>query len=165
MTLRAASPSLAAIVTCPRVKDMSTPALFDLDRFVSAQAGIHERACEELRAGRKATHSMWFVFPQMRGLGRSGVAWDFGISSIEEARAYLAHPVLGPRLEEVTRLVLDHTGAPLRQLFGTPDDLKFRSSMTLFAVAAGPRSVYAEAIEKLCGGVPDRRTLEMLEGR
>jgi len=105
---------------------------------------------------------MWYVFPQMRGLGRSGLAWDFGISSIEEAQAYLAHQVLGPRLEETTRLVLDHAGKPLKALFGSPDDLKFRSSMTLFAQAAGPDSVYAEALERMCAGSPDQQTLELL---
>jgi uncharacterized protein (DUF1810 family) len=142
---------------------MSTPDRHNLNRFLSAQEGVHERACRELGSGRKATHWMWFVFPQMRGLGRSGAAWDFGISSIEEARAYLAHPVLGARLEEVTKLALGHAGAPLRQLFGTPDDLKFRSSMTLFAQAAGADSVYAEALRRLCSGAPDQRTLELLK--
>lgn len=143
---------------------MSTPDPFDLGRFVAAQEGVHERVRKELRAGRKATHWMWYVFPQMRGLGRSGVAWDFGIASIEEARAYLAHPVLGPRLEEVTRLALGHTGTSLRQLFGTPDDLKFLSCMTLFAHLTGPGSIYAEALEQLCEGVPDERTLDLLRG-
>lgn len=93
---------------------MSTPDPFDLARFVSAQAGVHERACRELLAGRKASHWMWFVFPQMQGLGRSGMAWEFGISSIEEARAYLGHPILGPRLIEVTRLALGHSAVARR---------------------------------------------------
>ncbi len=164
MTLCEGTYSHAKIVTCPGVTDMSTPAAFDLGRFVTAQKGIHERACRELRCGRKATHWMWFVFPQMKGLGFSPTAQYYGIGSLEEARAYLAHPVLGPRLEEVTRLALAHVGTPLRRLFSAPDDLKFCSSMTLFAEVAGPGSLYAEALEKLCGGASDERTLELLRG-
>ncbi len=142
---------------------MSTPDPFDLARFVSAQVGVHERACRELLAGRKASHWMWFVFPQMQGLGRSGMAWEFGISSIdEEARAYLGHPILGPRLIEVTRLALGHSDKPLRDVFGTPDDLKFHSSMTLFVQVAGADTVFAEAIEKLCQGALDEPTVALL---
>lgn len=142
---------------------MSTSDPFNLVRFIAAQQGIHDRACRELRAGRKATHWMWFVFPQLRGLGLSQTAWDFGISSVDEARAYLVHPVLGARLEEVTQLVLRHADMPMQQLFGSPDDLKFRSCMTLFALASGPDSIYAEAIKSICGGQDDQRTLELLK--
>lgn len=141
---------------------MSTPDPFDLDRFVKAQADVYERACRELRSGRKSTHWIWFIFPQMKGLGVSATATFYGIGSLEEARAYLAHPHLGPRLEEATRLVLAHAGRPLRELFGSPDDLKFRSCMTLFAEAAGADSIFAEAIGLVCGGLADARTLELL---
>lgn len=145
--------------------DASRDDPFGLQRFVKAQDGVFERVCQELRAGRKSSHWIWFIFPQMRGLGRSARAWDFGISSIEEAKAYLAHPVLAARLEETTRLVLAHAGRPLRELFGTPDDLKFRSSMTLFAQAAGPSSIFAEALERFCGGKPDPTTLYFMVRR
>lgn len=140
---------------------MSTPDRYDLERFVTAQEGAFEQACAELAAGRKQSHWMWFIFPQMKGLGFSATAQYFGIASLEEAQSYLAHPVLGPRLEETTRLALGHAGTPLRQIFGTPDDLKFRSSMTLFAEAAKPGSVYAQALERMCGGV-DPATLRLL---
>lgn len=135
---------------------------FDLDRFVEAQAGVYETACDELRDGRKQSHWMWFVFPQMKGLGSSPMSQRFGIGSLEEARAYLAHPVLGPRLMEVTRLMLAARGGSLHDILGSPDDMKFRSSMTLFAEVAGPGSIYAEALDKLCGGKPDERTLARL---
>jgi uncharacterized protein (DUF1810 family) len=141
---------------------MSTPEPFDLTRFVTAQEGVYKRACRELRAGCKQSHWMWFMFPQMRGLGVSAMAQHFGIRSLAEAQAYLAHPLLGPRLEEATRLALGHASTPLRQIFGSPDDLKFRSCLTLFAEVAGPDSVYAEALERMCGGVADPTTLELI---
>jgi uncharacterized protein (DUF1810 family) len=132
---------------------------FDLDRFVEAQARVYETACDELRNGRKQSHWMWFIFPQMKGLGSSPMSQRFGIGSLEEARAYLAHPVLGPRLMEVTRLMLAARGGSLRNILGSPDDMKFRSSMTLFAHTAGAGSIYAEALDKLCEGKPDEQTL------
>jgi uncharacterized protein (DUF1810 family) len=143
---------------------------FDLERFVEAQAGtcvlpkasIYETACDELHHGRKRSHWMWFVFPQMQGLGSSPMSQRFGIGSLDEARAYLAHPVLGPRLMEVTRLMLVARGGSLRDILGSPDDMKFRSSMTLFAQTAGAGSIYAEALDKLCEGKPDERTLARL---
>ena len=135
---------------------------FDLDRFVEAQARVYETACDELRNGRKQSHWMWFVFPQMKGLGSSPMSQRFGIGSLEEARAYLAHPVLGPRLMEVTRLMLVARGGSLHDILGTPDDMKFRSSMTLFAHVAGAGSIYAEALNKLCEGKPDEQTLARL---
>lgn len=136
---------------------------YDLSRFVAAQDGVFQQACRELRRGRKESHWMWFIFPQMAGLGRSTTALHFGIGSLDEARAYLAHPVLGPRLTEATGLVLAHSCTPLRQIFGTPDDLKFCSSMTLFATAAGNHvaNPFADALMLMCPG-RDRRTLELL---
>lgn len=141
---------------------MSTTDAFDLARFAAAQEGVFERACAELEAGSKQSHWMWFVFPQMKGLGFSQAAQFYGIGSLEEARAYLAHPLLGPRLEQATRSVLMHAGRPLREIFGTPDDLKFRSSMTLFAAAAGPQSIYEDAIRRMCSGARDARTLALI---
>lgn len=137
---------------------------FDLKRFVDAQRSSYSRAREELRAGRKRSHWMWYVFPQMKGLGFSATAQTYGITSLAEARAYLAHPVLGPRLDEVTRLMLELSGRELREILGSPDDLKFRSCMTLFAAAAGKGSVYESALGELCGGVKDPRTLALIEG-
>jgi uncharacterized protein (DUF1810 family) len=136
---------------------------FDLDRFVVAQASAYEDACNELRRGRKQSHWMWFVFPQMKRLGSSPISQHFGIGSLDEAHAYLAHPVLGPRLMEATRLMLANRGGSLRDILGSPDDMKFRSSMTLFAHAFGAGSIYAEALDKLCGGSPDERTLALLD--
>jgi len=106
---------------------------FRLQRFVDAQAPVYDRVLEELRRGEKRSHWMWFIFPQLRGLGRSAIAEEFAIASREEAEAYFRHPVLGPRLVECTRLVNAIEGRSVAQIFGYPDDLKFRSSMTLFA--------------------------------
>lgn len=131
----------------------------DLSRFVEAQAGVHEVALAELRAGRKRSHWMWFVFPQVEGLGTSPMAQRYALAGPDEARAYLAHPVLGPRLVECTRAVLAVEGRTLHEIFGSPDDLKFRSSMTLFEIAAGPGSVFSEALDRRCGGVRDAATL------
>ncbi len=139
---------------------MSSP--LDLDRFVTAQKGIYERALAELRDGRKTSHWMWFIFPQMRGLGQSQMAWTYGISGIEEARDYLAHPLLGPRLIECVAAVNALEGKSASEIFGYPDDIKFRSSMTLFAETAGAGSVFAAAVEKYFAGKPDRRTLDLL---
>jgi len=137
----------------------------DLDRFVEAQAGVHDEALAELRAGRKRSHWMWFVFPQVEGLGTSPMAQRYALAGPDEARAFLAHPVLGPRLLECTRAVLAVEGRTLHEIFGSPDDLKFRSSMTLFEIAAGPRSVFSEALDRYCGGVRDAATLGRLETR
>jgi uncharacterized protein (DUF1810 family) len=135
----------------------------DLERFVTAQAPVFSAVTAELRAGCKSTHWMWFVFPQLRGLGHSRMAQLYGIGSLAEARAYLAHPVLGPRLELCARLVLDIKGGSLDRIFGSPDDLKFCSSMTLFAVAAADgKSVFRMALDRLCGGRMDERTLALL---
>src|SRR5882724_3520289 len=112
---------------------------FDLERFVKAQAPVFGAALDELKAGHKRTHWMWFVFPQLRGLGHSTMAEIYGIASLDEARAYLAHPVLGPRLRQCTEAVLAVADRSLHAIFGSPDDAKFRSSMTLFAEAAQER--------------------------
>lgn len=135
---------------------------FQLQRFVAAQAGVYEIALAELRQGRKRTHWMWFVFPQLAGLGRSDMAAFYGIRSLAEAQAYIGHEVLRARLEAATRAVLQHPDAALRDVFGTPDDLKFRSSMTLFARAATGKSVYAGALDVFCGGVEDPATVRLL---
>jgi uncharacterized protein (DUF1810 family) len=137
---------------------------FDLERFVTAQAPIYEAALGELRAGRKRSHWMWFVFPQLRGLGLSATAEFYGLASLEEARAYLAHPVLGPRLKLCTQAVLAIERGRLDAIFGAPDDMKFHSSMTLFARAAGDaESPFPEALERYCEGRLDERTLALLE--
>lgn len=133
----------------------------DLTRFVDAQALVYETALAELRAGHKRSHWMWFVFPQLAGLGMSSTARLYGIADRDEARAYLAHPVLGPRLMACTRAVLGVEGRSLHAIFGSPDDLKFRSSMTLFD-HAGEDPVFREALERYCEGRPDSRTLELL---
>ena len=135
---------------------------FDLDRFVSAQAGVYDRACEELRAGRKRSHWMWFIFPQLKALGRSPTAQHYGLSSLAEANAYLNHPVLGLRLESAVAAVQASPAASLHALFGSPDDLKFRSSMTLFAAAA-PDGPYQAALARWCGD-SDPATLDLLCG-
>src|SRR4051795_362744 len=113
--------------------NQSSQDAYHLERFVRAQNGVFDQVLAELRAGYKSSHWMWFIFPQIRGLGRSPVSIEYAISSREEAKAYLRHPVLGPRLEECTRLVLLVEGRTALEIFGSPDDMKFRSSMTLFA--------------------------------
>jgi uncharacterized protein (DUF1810 family) len=136
---------------------------FDLRRFVDVQTPVMEQVRAELAAGRKASHWMWFVFPQIAGLGSSAMARRYGIGSREEALAYLAHPVLGPRLRVATALVNAAHGRTAREIFGSPDDLKFRSSMTLFAEAAGDATVFEEALDKYFGGARDPKTLDRLD--
>ena len=135
----------------------------ELSRFVEAQEGVYEEALAELRRGRKTSHWMWFVFPQLVGLGRSGMARRYGISSLEEARAYLDHPLLGSRLRECTGAVVAVPDRTAHQIFGSPDDLKLRSCMTLFA-QAGDDGCFREALERFFGGAEDERTLELLRG-
>lgn len=135
---------------------------FDLQRFVEAQSGTFERARAEILAGRKVTHWMWFIFPQIEGLGRSPMARRYAIRSLDEARAYLEHPILGPRLVECTEIVNRIDGKSARDVFGTPDDLKFRSSMTLFARAARDEPVFEQALAKYFDSVPDPLTIERL---
>jgi uncharacterized protein (DUF1810 family) len=136
---------------------------FDLQRFVDAQDGIHEAALAELTAGRKRTHWMWFVFPQISGLGLSPMAQRYAISGLDEARAYLAHPLLGARLLDCTRAVNRIEGRTARDIFGSPDDLKFRSSMTLFAEASPQQPAFGEALSRYYGGERDPATLRRLD--
>lgn len=135
---------------------------FDLHRFVEAQEPVYEQARAELREGRKQGHWMWFIFPQLRGLGHSPTAQFFAIRSRAEAEAYLQHPVLGARLRECTTLVNAVRGRGVSEIFGFPDDLKFRSSMTLFAEVAPDDAVFRQALEKYFEGEPDERTMELL---
>lgn len=141
---------------------MPNPDPFALERFVAAQAGVIDRVLDELRAGRKQSHWMWFIFPQIAGLGRSPTAVHYAIASLDEARAYLAHPILGERLRECTRLVLDVKGKSAHDIFGSPDDLKFHSSMTLFAAAASGEQIFSQALEKYFAGRGDDVTLDRL---
>ena len=137
---------------------------FDLARFVDAQAGIYDTVLAELRAGRKRSHWMWFVFPQLRGLGSSPTAVRFGITGLAEAQAYLDHPVLGPRLRECTALVNALDGASMEDVFGWPDYLKLRSSMTLFGVAAGSEDTdFIAVLDTFYGGEQDAKTLALLD--
>jgi uncharacterized protein (DUF1810 family) len=136
---------------------------YDLERFVKAQAGVYEQACAELRAGRKRSHWMWFVFPQIRGLGSSPMAMKYAISGLEEARAYMEHEVLGGRLRESAGIVLGAQGKSVEEIFGYPDDLKFHSSMTLFAKAsAAGVEVFGDVLEKYFGGAMDDGTLDRI---
>jgi uncharacterized protein (DUF1810 family) len=138
---------------------MSDP--FDLQRFLDAQAPVYARVVTELRRGQKQSHWMWFIFPQFAGLGHSAMAHRFAIASREEAVAYLGHAVLGSRLIECTALVWAVEGRSVREILGSPDDMKFQSSMTLFsAVSSDPE--FSAAIAKFYGGKPDQRTLDLL---
>jgi uncharacterized protein (DUF1810 family) len=137
---------------------------FDLERFVTAQAPVFETVLAELRSGRKQSHCMWFIFPQLAGLGRSSTARFYGISSIDEASAYLAHPVLGPRLDLCTRIVLASKSPSLHAIFGSPDDLKFGSCMTLFSIAANDgENPFRQALDRWCNGRPDEQTLALID--
>lgn len=135
------------------------------DRFVEAQEDVWPAVRRELEAGRKTSHWMWFVFPQLAGLGRSSMAARFALDSLDEARAYAAHPVLGARLREATGLVNAHAGRGAHAIFGSPDDLKFHSSMTLFARAVPGEPAFTAALRTFYGGVADRLTLDLLGER
>lgn len=135
---------------------------FDLGRFVSAQNDIYESALAELRTGQKKTHWMWFVFPQLSGLGKSPMALRYAISGRGEAEAYLGHLILGPRLAECTRTVVQIEGASIQQILGHPDYLKFKSSMTLFREISIVDSIFNEALNKFYDGDRDEKTLEIL---
>ena len=137
---------------------------FDLQRFVTAQARVIEDVRHELRNGRKTTHWMWFVFPQIAGLGRSETARRFAIASRSEADAYLGHPVLGPRLVECTKLVLAHRGRAIEAIFGFPDTLKFQSCLTLFADCSAD-GAFEEALDAFFDGERDAATIERLDRR
>jgi uncharacterized protein (DUF1810 family) len=136
---------------------------FDLARFVRAQEGTYEHAVRELRSGRKRSHWMWFVFPQVAGLGYSPKAQRYGIRSLAEARAFLEHPILGPRLVESTRIVNGLQGPSAHQIFGYPDELKFGSSMTLFELVADAGSEFSTALDRYYRGRRDAMTLRLLE--
>ena len=136
--------------------------IYHLARFVEAQDRIYEKVCAELRVGEKSSHWMWFIFPQLRGLGHSETATHFGISGQEEARAYLAHPVLAARLRECTQLVNGVRGKSASEIFGYPDDLKFRSSMTLFALSTSENQMFREALDRYFEGQMDSVTAERL---
>jgi uncharacterized protein (DUF1810 family) len=138
------------------------PDAFPLERFVEAQSEVYADVVAELRAGQKQSHWMWFVFPQIRGLGNSPTAKQYAIVSRAEAVAFVEHPVLGPRLKECTQLVIDIEGRTIGQIFGYPDDLKFRSSMTLFATVTPDNEVFLKALQKYFRGEMDQATLDRL---
>lgn len=142
---------------------MQTRSEHDLERFVEAQDPVYARVCAELAAGRKASHWMWFAFPQLRGLGHSETARYFGIASAAEAAAYLEHPVLGSRLRECVGLVLGIRGRTAHEIFGSPDDLKFRSSLTLFAGIAPQDPLFQRALDACFSGEPDPLTVQRLQ--
>ena len=134
----------------------------NLQRFVEAQTPVIRTVMAELAAGQKRTHWMWFVFPQLAALGRSGTAKFYGLADLDEARAYLAHPVLGERLRACTRAVLAHRGRSAHAIFGTPDDLKFRSCMTLFGLAAPDEKLFGEALAAFYSGEADATTVGLV---
>jgi len=137
----------------------------EFDRFVDAQQPVYDQVLRELAAGRKRTHWMWFVFPQIRGLGRSATAERFALDSVFQAERYLAHELLGPRLIECTRRVLALPDPDPQDIFGYPDWMKFRSSMTLFSLCSNAPAEFGEAIDQLFAGANDRRTVELLDAK
>ncbi|WP_032365370.1 DUF1810 domain-containing protein [Rhodococcoides fascians] len=138
---------------------------YDLQRFVDAQDPVWNVVVKELKAGRKQTHWMWFVFPQLAGLGRSATAQHFGIADLTEAELYLSHEVLGPRLKKAAQLTLAVEGSTVDEIFGYPDNLKLHSSMTLFAEATKGQSVFVEVLQKYFSGEFDALTLDLLDER
>ncbi|MDR4470861.1 MAG: DUF1810 domain-containing protein [Nitrospira sp.] len=136
--------------------------VYNLQRFLTAQAPTYDTVLAELRAGRKSSHWIWFIFPQIAGLGRSSMAQQFAIASLDEAKAYLQHPVLGQRLQECAQLVLDLNGPSAEEIFSYPDNLKFRSCMTLFLTASTDNTLFQNALLKYFDGKPDTRTLNIL---
>ena len=138
---------------------MSTIDRYNLQRFVDAQNPVFEQVCKELQQGQKRSHWMWFIFPQLKGLGSSHTAAHFAISGREEAEMYLKHPLLGLRLRECARLVNLVVGRSIQQIFGYPDDLKFRSSMTLFAAVTSENKVFKDALQKYFAGKGDPLTI------
>ncbi len=136
---------------------------FDLQRFVDAQSDVYADVVRELRDGRKRTHWMWFIFPQIAGLGHSEMAQRYAISSRAEAKAYVEHPILGARLRECTQLLLDLSESNITQILGQPDDMKFRSCMTLFSTTTAENTLFGRALNKYFRGKRDDRTLELLK--
>jgi uncharacterized protein (DUF1810 family) len=145
----------------PSEDEVSDP--YNLQRFVDAQNPVFDEVRAELRDGRKRSHWMWFIFPQIAGLGSSPLARKFAIASVAEAAAFLEHPILGPRLAECTSLVNLVEGRPIEQIFAYPDDLKFRSSMTLFANATSDRQIFIDALKRYFRGESDPATLARLQ--
>ena len=137
----------------------------DLSRFLKAQEHDYEQALREIRSGRKRTHWMWYIFPQIQGLGFSSTAQYYAIRDLEEAKEYLAHPVLGARLKEISSALLDLEGLSASEIFGYPDDLKLRSCMTLFRMADLNEPIFLEVLEKYYDGEPDFRTVDLVTGR
>ncbi|MGE0645785.1 MAG: DUF1810 domain-containing protein [Nitrospira sp.] len=135
---------------------------YNLHRFLAAQEPVYDTVLAELRAGRKSSHWIWFIFPQIAGLGHGSMAQQFAIGSLDEAKRYLQHPVLGPRLRARTQLVLNVEGRTVEEIFGYPDNLKFRSCMTLFLTAATDNSIFKAALLKYFDGQPDQMTLDIL---
>jgi uncharacterized protein (DUF1810 family) len=135
---------------------------YNLQRFLDAQELVYDTVLDELRAGRKSSHWIWFIFPQITGLGHSGMAQKFAIASLEEAKAYLQHPVLGPRLRACTQLVLNVNGRSAEEIFSFPDNLKFRSCLTLFMTATTDNKIFKDALLKYFDGKPDQLTLDLL---
>lgn len=138
------------------------PGELDLDRFIAAQAGVYERAMQELRAGKKESHWMWFIFPQLQGLGSSPTTRFYAIGSTAEAKAYLDHPVLGPRLRQCAAALLAIEGRTAKEIFGCPDDLKLRSCLTLFAAVAEGNPVFQDVLTRYFGGDGDPLTLRRI---
>ncbi len=136
--------------------------IYNLHRFLTAQAPTYNTVLTELRAGRKSSHWIWFIFPQIAGLGHSAMAQQFAIGSLDEAKTYLQHPLLGQRLRECIQLVLDVNGRSADEIFGYPDNLKFRSCMTLFLTAATDNTLFKSALDKYFDGQPDQLTLDIL---
>jgi uncharacterized protein (DUF1810 family) len=143
-------------------KSEATADPFDLDRFVQAQAHIYDQALSEIQSGRKRSHWMWFIFPQIQGLGFSATSIHFAIKNTYEAKAYLDHPILGPRLRECAGAAAAVDGKSAREIFGSPDDLKLRSSATLFAHVSPPDSVFHHLLTKFFHGQPDSKTVQLL---
>ncbi len=135
---------------------------YDLQRFVAAQEGVYEQALSEVRRGRKTSHWMWFVFPQLYGLGMSAMSQRYAIRSLDEARAYLAHPVLGPRLQAISEAALHVEGRSAHDIFGSPDDMKLHACATLFALVSPPDSVFHRVLRKYYDGKPHGKTLRLL---
>lgn len=148
---------LGAIIQAIRGKE--TEDRYNLQRFAEAQEGIYPTALQEIRTGKKMSHWMWFIFPQIKGLGYSSMSRRYAISSLDEAKAYLAHPVLGTRLREITQAALEHADISAEELFGYIDQQKFQSCMTLFDMAQ-PNDLFRQAIDLFYGGQADRTTLD-----
>jgi uncharacterized protein (DUF1810 family) len=141
---------------------MSVSEPFDLNRFVEAQEGVYAQVLAELRRGRKESHWIWFIFPQLRGLGVSAMSQTYGLAGLEEARAFAAHPVLGPRLRECVQAVLEHRGRSAEAVLGSVDALKFRSCLTLFSRAVPDETIFLQGLRQCFGAQADQRTLQRL---